>query len=189
MQVIKHILLPITAVIVCISTGCATFDRLQSSGALSTDGSKPHINLLAVKQAIRTDCGVACLSGVLGYWGDSVSQDAIKEYLGKSPEGGYTLAQLQDYAENRGYAAFILQGSWEFLQQQCALGRPIIILLEKRRERNHSIIVFDVKSECDDFLVRIMDPSEGKMKNVTASSLDTQWSVLGRPLLLVGRKD
>jgi len=189
MHLRKQVLNSCVVIVLICSSGCATFDRLQSSGALHSVEGQPQINLLAARQAGSVDCGVACLSGVLKYWGSSVSQDAIKTYLGKPPKGGYTLAQLKEYAEHAHFSGFILEGSYELLQKQCQLGRPCIIVIKKSRKANHSLIVFDIKSREKGFNLSIMDPASGKMKNMSSLDIDSRWAATGRPVLLVGLKE
>lgn len=172
-----------------LSSGCATFDRLQSIGALSIIDGQPQLNLLAVRQAHSTDCGVACLAGVLAYWGTPVSQKTIKHSLGKPPRGGYTLAQLLDYAQHKGFDAFVLEGSYDLLQHHCALDRPCIIVLKTRGNRNHSLVVVGVTEVEEDHILHAMDPSNGKLTTFRASDIDSRWAAKGWPVLLIGRKE
>lgn len=178
----------VTSIVLVFSCSCAAMERLQSSGALYLDDGKPRLNLLAVRQAGTTDCGVACLSGVLSYWGFSVSQDKIKSDLGHPPKGGYTLANLRDYALRHDFSAFVLQGSYDILQQQCSLGRPCIIVIKKDRKTNHSIVVVELSSSGDDRRLLAMDPADGRLKSFPASEINSRWEAKGYPLLLIGRK-
>jgi ABC-type bacteriocin/lantibiotic exporter with double-glycine peptidase domain len=171
-----------------LSTGCTTFKKLQSAGVISSYDGQPKLNLLAVKQMRGTDCGVACLAGVMTYWGTPISQETIKGSLGKPPRGGYTLAQLRDYSRGKGFEAFVLQGSYDLIQHHCSLGRPCIIVLKKGWSQNHSIVVVKVTETEGQRILRAMDPANGKLSTFRWSEIDSRWELRGRPLLLIGRK-
>ena len=180
----------VICIVTVLSCGCATMERLQSSGVLTcSDDGKPRINLLAVRQADATDCGVACLSSVLNYWGFPVPQDAIKSDLGRPPRDGYTLAQLRDYALRHGFAAFVMQGSYDILQKQCELGRPCIIVIKKGRKTNHSLVIVEMLSDGEDRWLLGMDPASGEVEAFLVSDINSRWEARGCPMLLVGRKE
>ncbi|MBT3192696.1 MAG: hypothetical protein HN341_09100 [Verrucomicrobia bacterium] len=169
--------------------GCRAIYRLQTSGAIVYVDGRPRINLLAVKQERQTDCGIACLSGVMNYWGAEVSADEIADFLGEAPAEGYSLAQIRSYAEHAGFAAFLLEGSFEELQRQCDLGRPCIICIRSYGEANHSLIVYEAVTVGEDSNLSIMDPASGNTMRILGSRLESRWAAIGHPILLIGRKD
>mgnify|MGYP006422191483 CR=1 FL=1 len=184
----RSVLLFCVLVTCSLSVGCRAILNMQSSGAIVYVDGRPRINLLAVKQERRTDCGIACLSGVMNYWGAQVSADEIGAFLGPAPDAGYSLAQIKTYAEHAGFVAFLLQGSFEELKRQCDLGRPCIICVKNRGESNHSFIVYEVTMVGDDANLSIMDPASGRTMRISRARLRSRWSEIGSPLLLVGRK-
>lgn len=167
--------------------GCASFDLLSESGVLTTDQGMPQVNLLAIRQVSSTDCGVACLTGVLNYWGDKVTQREVKDILGAPPEGGYSLGALSDYAESRGFGAFVFAATPQDIDQQCQLGRPVILCYRKSSRRNHCIIIESVADVSNATYV-IIDPANGKRTVAHLTSLERDWKALGSPVLLIGRK-
>lgn len=182
------------AIILSISVlnGCAALSDFQGNGVVSQEKNKVQVNLLAIKQQEKMDCGAACLVTVMNHWGENVSQQDIKKKLGATPKRGYTLGALQNVAQEYGFVAYVFSGNLDEVKRQCQLGRPCIVLLKIGSERIHSVVVYNVTSnplEAGKPQILVMDPANGRVNTIPAGIFLPRWNSLGCPILLVAREE
>jgi len=112
-------------------SGCrsvATSTRGEAEAGRYADFT--YVAIDAVKQSDQASCGAAALACVLGYWGDDVDEAALWADSPPEQPTGYRLPELRDIALQRGFQAFALADVPEpeqFLEEQVALGRPVLI--------------------------------------------------------------
>ena len=90
-----------------------------------------------VKQG-EDGCGSAAISMVLEYWGahgveiDARRADAqvIQKQLYSPKARGIFASDMQRYLKGSGFLVFVLAGSWLDLEENLALGRPLIVSLQ-----------------------------------------------------------
>jgi len=183
----------VTVGLVCLFlASCATFSMLKDAGVISQVDGKPAVDILALRQLGKRDCGVACLVSVMNHWGKNISQQDVKEKLGDTSNEGYSLGQLQHIAEEYGFAAYVFSGNVEDLKRQCELGRPCIVVYKASRRRNHSVVVYDVKDDSYSFnesQILIMDPANAKTYKLAADVFLSRWNALNCPVLLLAKKE
>ncbi len=147
------------------------------------------VNLLALRKSKKSDCGSACLSAVMKYWGSAITQKELDRVLGPVPKNGYTLEQLKFGAEYFGYCAFLVSGTLDDLKKHCSLGRPCIIAYRVNSKQNHTVVVYKVSKDMSgNDSIDFMDPDTGRMLNRRFHYFSEKWAPLGSPLLLVGKK-
>lgn len=174
--------------VIGILSGCTTVTELQQTDAIKQENGMVAIDFQAIKQKHRLDCGAVCLVAVMNYWGINVSQQDIKKYLGDPPKGGYSLNQLKEYAQKMGLVAIVMSGTLEDLRFHCSLGRPCIVVYEKSKEKNHSVVILNVDYVSQEHpMLKLMDPAKGKVISTSADWLTKRWKTLGSPILLVAK--
>jgi hypothetical protein len=126
----------------------------------------------------------------MAYWGEPVSPRDVARALGRPPEGGYRLDQLKAFAESRGLAAFLIEGTLEDLRRQCGRGRPCVVVYRSGPDANHSAVVVRVGNEPGESAsLLLMDPAGGRFVERSYRSLRAGWESAGFPLLLVARAE
>ena len=145
----------------------------------------PHsgreIDIPAFKQKSASTCAAACLFMVARYWGSTKTIKEIDHELGSPPRDGYTLGQLQQWARLNGFHAFVFSGSLEDIRHHTQKRRPLIVSLEKGKQR-HSLVVKFVTSTGD---IAVMDPAKGGKRTLKRDDFQSRWEPLGRPILLI----
>jgi len=168
------------ALVLCgLLSSCATFDL---AGDLVRNGDvSAGINVLALRQESKHACSVTCLSAVVQYWRVAKTPQEIEADLGELPEGGYTLAELKDWAQANGLQAYVFRGTLVDIRTQTERGRPLIITL-KAEEGNHSLVVTGLSERGN---VLVMDPQRGRTVVLRRERVLERWDAVGRPLLLI----
>lgn len=112
-----------------------------------------------IKQHEAKDCGAACLSMILEYYGKKIPFATVAEAI-KVDRQGANLFGLCDGAKQFDLEATVLEGSAEdFIQEVCS-GRimlPAIVRIVNRFAMEHYIVVTKIKRK----KVRYCDPGEG----------------------------
>lgn len=161
------------------------FAGCQSPGQGRARVDFPSLPVPCVKQSDQYACGAASLSAVLTYLGVASDERTLHAELGPIPEEGYSMGALRDWARAKGCSAFVVQGSLEFLEQQLARGRPVIIAVRQSNTFNHMLVVTGL-SHAAGYLA-VMDPAQGAIAPITMGYLTRHWIPLGAPALLVAR--
>lgn len=114
-----------------------------------------------IKQHEAKDCGAACLSMILAYYGKKVPFARISEAI-KVDRKGANLFGLNDGAGQFGLESTILQGSAEEFIREARAGElrlPAIARIVNRYNMEHYIVVTRVSGK----KVHYCDPGEGRM--------------------------
>ena len=115
-----------------------------------------------IKQHEEKDCGAACLSMILEYYGKKVPYASICEAI-KVDRQGANLYGLHDGAAQFGLEATILEGSAQDFIQEVRSGQiklPAIARIVNRFAMEHYIVVTKIKGN----KVYYCDPGEGRQK-------------------------
>jgi ABC-type bacteriocin/lantibiotic exporter with double-glycine peptidase domain len=161
-----------------------------ATGLIKNDNGQQLIDFVAAKQIGKFDCGVVCVSVVLNYWGDSVTQEEISLSLGKPPKGGFSLKELQSYIQLREFHNLVFHGNLSDLSYHNGLGRPCIVVYRENSGSNHCIVVYNSKKVDGRVLeLEIMDPKNGEISLIDAIQFDLMWNRIGRPILLISPKN
>ena len=110
--------------------GCAiTEPPLAKQLEASLRGSVHYVDRVPFYPQTQYQCGPASLAAVLSYWGRDVTPDRIINEIYRPPMKGILSADLWQYAKSRNLRATIAHGSWEFLERNVSLNRPVIAFL------------------------------------------------------------
>lgn len=113
-----------------------------------------------IKQHEAKDCGAACLSMILKYYGKKIPFATVSEAI-KVDRQGANLFGLNDGAKQFGLNATILEGTaQDFIQEVCSdqIKLPAIVRIVNRYAMEHYIVVTKIKGN----KVYYCDPGEGR---------------------------
>ena len=113
-----------------------------------------------IKQHEAKDCGAACLSMILEYYGKKIPFAAVSEAI-KVDRQGANLYGLHDGAAQFGLDATILEGSAQDFIQEVYSGQirlPAIVRIVNRFSMEHYIVVTKIKGN----KIHYCDPGEGR---------------------------
>jgi len=126
---------------------------------------KPHRerNYPSVLQLSETDCGAACLSMILRFYGKHVSINKLRELAGVNREGSslYSVAQA---AECLGFESRGLKTSWDHLTKT---ELPAIA----HWQGFHFVVIYEVKRD----RVTFADPAIG-LRKITREEFEKDWT-------------
>lgn len=133
-----------------------------------------HITNTFVFQKDQSDCGVACLSSIINYFGGLANQETIRIVSGTNKQGT-TLLGLFQAANDLGFDAEGMQGDVTFLK---SLSNPVILNVVSNDRMLHYVVCFGyVKNQ---FLIG--DPALG-VKWISEDELNGIWKT-GKMLTL-----
>ncbi|MBM7636027.1 peptidase domain-containing ABC transporter [Streptococcus saliviloxodontae] len=115
-----------------------------------------------VLQHDTQDCGAACLTSILNYFGNNASLSLIKEEL-KVDKSGSNLYTLSLIAERHGLASEALNGTFDELLDEIKIKNislPFIAHFQNDRFLGHFVVVYKI---CHSKML-IFDPSEGNKR-------------------------
>ena len=135
--------------------------------------SKP----IHVEQLDYSDCGVACLSALLQFYGSYASFEKLRALSGTSASGT-TLLGLAQAANKLGLKAEGFQAEIEHLKDA---EHPCILHIYKNQEFSHYIICYHYDANSDSFL--ISDPADPNFQHISSEVLKEMW--VTQTLLLV----
>jgi len=127
-----------------------------------------------VHQKDQSDCGVACLAGIIRYFSGSVKLERLRELSGTNKQGT-TLLGLYQAAREVGLKAEPYEAELENLRE---LEDPCILHIIKNNKLQHYVICYGYEDE--KFL--LSDPAEG-VKYVSEDEIEQQWQ--SKALLLL----
>lgn len=144
-----------------------------------------------VKQS-EDGCGAAAISMVLQYWnGHGARVEAqraeaavIQKQLFSKKARGIFASGMERYLKGSGFQVFVLDGSWNDLQEQLKKGRPLIVSLQPGNARAplHYVVVTGIDWQKD--AVFLHDPARGKLLRVERSDFERQWQANRNWMLL-----
>jgi ABC-type bacteriocin/lantibiotic exporter with double-glycine peptidase domain len=135
-----------------------------------------------VKQS-EDGCGSAAISMVMQYWsGHGVPVNAqradaaaIQKQLFSHKARGIFASDMENYFRGSGFKVFLLDGSWEDLQEHLKQGRPLIVSLQPGSAKAplHYVVVTGMDWQHD--AVFVHDPARGKLLRIERTDFEKQW--------------
>jgi ATP-binding cassette subfamily B protein len=126
------------------------------------------------RQKDQSDCGVACLSSLIAYYGGYVPLETLREESGTGPTGTTMLGLFQAALK----AGMKAKGFSADLDQLSSLGKPCLLHVIQEGRILHFVICYGYQNE--NFLIG--DPAKGIVW-MSSGQLDAIWS--SRKLLLL----
>ncbi|MDD4386116.1 MAG: cysteine peptidase family C39 domain-containing protein, partial [Bacteroidales bacterium] len=125
-----------------------------------------HITKTFIFQKDQSDCGVACLSSIINYYGGLANQEKIRIVSGTNKQGT-TLLGLYQAANGLGFEAEGMQGDPTFLK---SLSNPAILHVVTNERMLHYVVFYG--SVNNQFLVG--DPALG-VRWISEDALNDMW--------------
>lgn len=139
----------------------------------------------------REGCGAASLAMVMAYWagkqGKALGSEGdvanIQHQIYSPRDHGITAEDLAAYLRRHGFQVFALNGGWSDLEQQLGKGRPLIVALKPRGQKElHYVVVDGIDS--DRGMVTVNDPAERKLLTRERAGFEKEWSATHNWMLL-----
>jgi len=110
-----------------LGTGCYTGSAKETSWPrIEREPGWSLVHVPYIPQQEEEDCGAAALAMATAYWKAPLAREEIVRQ--KPPQdGGIRAGDLRDLARQRGFEAFLVQGTFHDFDKQLALGRPLIV--------------------------------------------------------------
>lgn len=138
----------------------------------------------------REGCGAASIAMVMNYWAaqlrastPAAEVDSIQRELYSPREHGIAAAQMQTYLREHGYQVFALNGVWADLEEQLGKGRPLIVALKPRGQRELHYVVIDGIDPARG-MITMNDPAERKLLTRERAGFEQEWSATHNWMLL-----
>lgn len=172
------------ALLLILLAGCVTLKpapRSPSDEALVLDG-------VPLTEFGAKTCGAASLSAIMTYWGHPIAIDELDSSLPKADNGGVLSLDMALAARQRGFAADLVVGDRDLVQQSLGEGRPLILMLQivdnvgKSRDLFHYVVVDGFDPHQD--LVRVQY-GDGAARWVSFERLSASWSKTGFATLVI----
>ena len=128
-------------------------------------------NLIPVKQHDRTDCAVACIVAIARYHGLSLPLANIRQACGACDQGT-TIKGIIDACESINMDATALKSGTKDPDAIPAENLPAILHVTNDDGDPHFIVI----SEIGPSQATVMDPAEGKIKQIGMEALRKMWS-------------
>lgn len=173
------------------SSACATYTGSEVNAAPARIAIEPgwvRVDRVAlIPQRASWDCGLAALSMVLEYWAIERDPGVVEAVLGPAVKGERPIraGELRSLARALGAEAFLVRGTMEDLEQQLALGRPVLVGERKPTlggSLAHYAVVIGVHRGSRRVL--LLDPALG-LRESSYEGFDSEWTASGRLALLV----
>jgi len=170
-------------VLALFSTAWAQSPAIVGRGAIWID--VPYVH------QPREGCGAASLAMVVSYWdsqqGKSAGSDGdvaiIQRELYSARDHGISAERMRDYLYQHNFQAFVMNGSWSDLEQQLRKGRPLIVALRPRGQKQLHYVVVD-GIDVEGGTVTINDPAERKLLTRERMGFEKEWSATHNWMLL-----
>ena len=136
-------------------------------------------------------CGAASLAMVMTYWAaqqgktPGIQSDVakIQRELYSPSDHGITAQSMSEYLRRHSYKTFALNGSWSDLEEQLRKGRPLIVALKPKGQRElHYVVVDGIDSARG--TVTVNDPAVRKLLTRERAGFEQEWSATRNWLLL-----
>lgn len=171
------------ALLMLVSTAQAQAPAAVGPGAVWID--VPYVH------QPREGCGAASLAMVMAYWaaqqhkavGTEEDVAAIQQELYSPKDRGITAERMEQYLRQHGFKTFALSGTWNDLEEQLRKGRPLIVALKPRGQRElHYVVVDGIDSARG--IVTVNDPAERKLLTRERTGFEKEWSATRNWMLL-----
>ena len=143
-------------------------------------------------QQTREGCGAACIAMVMQYWDGKLGRkhavDADAAVIlaeVRSPEAhGIYASSMKSYLEVHGYRTFVVQGTWDDLEQHLQKGRPLIAALKPTGNGKifHYVVIAGMDSANN--LVMFNDPAGRKLSKLDRRTFEKEWKATDNWALL-----
>ncbi len=143
--------------------------------------SKKRLEKSWIRQRDQSDCGVACLAGIIYYFGGEATIERLREKSGTS-QTGTTLLGLHQAAPAFGLTAEPYEADIPNLKE---VEHPCILHVIKEKVLQHYIVCYGYDSEKEAFW--ISDPAEG-VQTMNEEELEDIWQSKALLLLKKGEK-
>jgi ABC-type bacteriocin/lantibiotic exporter with double-glycine peptidase domain len=139
----------------------------------------------------REGCGAASIAMVMAYWaaqqgktaGDDGDVAVIQRDLYSPQDHGISAERMREYLRKHHFQAFALNGSWSDLEEQLRKGRPLIIALRPKGQKElHYVVVDGIDTEHG--MVTVNDPAERKLLTRERAGFEKEWSATRNWMLL-----
>jgi ABC-type bacteriocin/lantibiotic exporter with double-glycine peptidase domain len=173
------------------SLACATYTGSEVNAVPARIALEPGWvrveRITLIPQRANWDCGLAALSMVLEYWAIERDPGVVEAVIGPavSEERPIRAGELRSLARALGAEAFLVRGTMEDLEQQLALGRPVLVGERKSTlggSLAHYAVVIGVHRGSR--RVRLLDPALG-LRESSYEGCDSEWTASGRLTILV----
>jgi ABC-type bacteriocin/lantibiotic exporter with double-glycine peptidase domain len=142
-----------------------------------------------VLQKEATDCGIAAMHMVLGFWNVPDAGRLVLNTCPVVPEHGVRAGDLRNLARSRGLRAYLIHGEWKDLAHEVRAGHPVLVGLVKPYAAGavtHYEVVVALHPERQ--VIVTHDPANGWRKN-TLQGFSVEWQSAGYLTLIVFRDD
>jgi ABC-type bacteriocin/lantibiotic exporter with double-glycine peptidase domain len=113
----------------------------------------------------------------------SADPDKILQALYSSQVHGIYASKLENYLKQHGFRTFVLNGTWQDLQDQLQKGRPLIVALKPAGGNAlHYLVVAGINPKQN--VVMVNDPAERKLLKQDRTTFEKDWSATRNWLLL-----
>ena len=173
------------------SLACATYTGSEVNAVPARIALEPGWvrveRITLIPQRANWDCGLAALSMVLEYWAIERDPGVVEAVIGPavSEERPIRAGELRSLARALGAEAFLVRGTMEDLEQQLALGRPVLVGERKSTlggSLAHYAVVIGVHRGSRRVL--LLDPALG-LRESSYEGFDSEWTASGRLTILV----
>lgn len=139
----------------------------------------------------RDGCGAASVSMVMEYWAQEEHRasygaervQSIQQRIYSPRLHGATPEAMEDYLRGHGFLAFAISGTWQVLDQEIGKGRPLIVALRPRGQRElHYVVIAGVDPARG--LVTMNDPAQRKLLTQERAGFERDWSATHNWMLL-----
>lgn len=139
----------------------------------------------------REGCGAASLAMVMAYWaakengapGNESDVAAIQRELYSPQEHGITAEKMRDYLRRHGFQVFAMNAEWRDLDEQLRKGRPLIVALRPKGQKElHYVVVDGINTKGG--MITVNDPAERKLLSRERAGFEKEWSATHNWMLL-----
>lgn len=126
-----------------------------------------------VMQHDAQDCGAACLTSILHFWGNNAPLSSIREEM-KIDKSGTNLYTIGVVAEKYGLLSTALHGTFEELIEEVkrnSIKLPCIAHFFNNHSQGHFVVIY----RCSGQKIKIFDPGEGK-RTLSPEQFRRSWS-------------
>jgi len=155
----------------CLYQGAATSVDEQQ---LRSDRNAVHVRVPLVRQTGDKDCGAAAVASILGFWGETVGQEAIRLGTRTPADQPIAAGALQEYLSQRGYENFLVVGTIHDLRRELARGRPVLVGMLKPYVGDQWFSHYEVVVGISPKHVYTMNPARG-LEQYPTQGFEREW--------------
>ena len=166
------------------------FSALQAQTPTAAPPASVWIDVPFVYQPDE-GCGAASLAMVISYWaaqqgrapGAESDVAVIQRELYSPRDHGITSQSMSEYLRRHSFQTFALKGSWSDLEEELHKGRPLIVALRPRGQKElHYVVVDGINSGRG--IVMVNDPAMRKLLTRERAGFEQEWNATHNWLLL-----